>query len=243
MRKGRVVALAASLTVGAAVLGFSVGSVGRPSYRRQLSIVWDQPVAHDRDSLTGEIAGSKSFGQTFRATQRNMGRIDVFLSNFRMPNASPVLLNVREIGSEEVLRRSVAPSGSVDDNRYHPFSFRPIRDSANRNFEVVVSSPRAEQGHTVTGWLSDRDQYSAGWASINNEPDYQRDLVMRVGYRTRIEGVIDELVHRGSQYKPGYLKGATLRVIVILAFIVTLTTLYGVAISALGGGPPARSDP
>jgi hypothetical protein len=232
----RVGAVTVTLTIGAIVLGLGVGSLERPSYRRQLSIVWDQPVAQDAESLTGEILGSKSIGQTFRATQQNMGRIDVFLSNFRRPNESPVLLSLGLAGSEEALRLSVAPPRSVGDNRYHSFSFAPIRNSTDRIFDVLVSSPRAELGRSVTGWLSDEDEYPSGWASIDSQPQYQHDLVMRVGYRTRIEGVVDELVHRGSQYKPGYLKGSTLRVIFVGALVVTLTALYGLAMSILRGG-------
>lgn len=233
MRKPRNLAGALVLVVISAVLALSLARVSSRDYFEQLSIVWDEQVTQETTIPTGEIVGSKSVGQIFRATQQNLGQIDVLLSNYRRPNESPIVLSVRPVGSEEVLRLSVAPPGSVGDNLYHSFSFAPIRNSADRTFEILLTSPRAKPGRSVTGWLSDQDRYHPGWALVDGNPQYRHDLAVRVGYRAEIEGVVDELVNRVSQYKARFLKGFALVVIFVLAVIMALATLYVVAFSTL----------
>jgi hypothetical protein len=219
-----------TLALGLGVLVPSISILNGQKYRERLPVIFE-PLAKVAVRPTGEITGSMSFSQTFRATRANLAEIEVFLSNYGQPNQAPLLLSVTDLTSGNLRRSSVASPRTVADNRYHSFPFAAIPNSEGRTYVVTLTSPQAEPGHAVTAWLNEEDPYTRGLAHLNGTPDQRFDLVLTLEYHSQIEGVLNELVNRTSQYKPRFFKGARLIVLAFLALIIVLLAANAVTMS------------
>lgn len=226
-----------ALAIGLEVIALSVGILSRSEYR-EISFV-SQPLALRPSAPTGEITDASRIVQTFRAKRANLAEVSLFLSNYRQPNQSALVLTVSHARTDKVLRVSTAPPGAVADNRYYRFAFPAIPNSKDRSFVVTLRSPDAKPGHAVTAWLSDEDPYPQGTAIVNGTRRPRQDLVLALSYR--IGGAIVELVNRASQYKPGFFKGGNLKVLAILALLITVFAAFVVASSVLSSNGSSAS--
>lgn len=232
------------LAVGLLIVTLTLQIMSLRNYPERLAVA-SEVIGDDATRITGELTGPATVAQGFRATAPNLTRVDLLLSNYTRPNRSPLWLKIRDAESDQLLRISVAPSRSVGDNQNHSFLFQPIANSAGRRLIMELSSPEAEPGHSVTAWVDDSNPYLHGRAYINDVPKRSFDLVLTLRYRANVHSALDELVNRTSQYKPWFFKTSALRMLSIIAFVVTLLAVGAVTRSVLRyehAAAPTRSN-
>lgn len=171
-----------------------------------------------------EIVPGASVGQTLRATEPNLSRIEVRLGTYERRNTAPLLLSIQEYPSTSPPLRTIeAQPETILNNLYHVFAFPPIADSSGKMFLLTLESPQGTPGNAFTAWVGECDCYPEGTLFLQGERQPQLDLTFRVGYENPPKaGVLRELVNRMSQYKPWFFKGAALSALGLLslAFII-----------------------
>jgi hypothetical protein len=229
VRSQRGLAVIVGLAIGLVVSALVVSIMSRQEYR-DIAFV-SQPLGLTPSGLTGEITSASRIVQTFRAKRDHLTAVQLFMSNYGHPNASPVVLTISSSRTNKILRVSSAAPRAVQDNRYHRFDFLPIPDSANQVLLITVTSPDGTPGRTVTAWLGDDDPYPQGTVIVNGTRRSRQDLVLTLVYR--IGGSVVELVNRASQYKPPFFKGRNLKILAILALVATVVASGAVVDSVL----------
>lgn len=113
----------------------------------------------------GEIYGSYTVKQSFISVDNNIKGIEVLLANYqRQLKATPVFLQVYDESGRMVAQDNVLAS-QIKDNSYQRFNFPPIKDSRDKKFVFVISSPGSSPGNAITAWISKDNSFKDGQAS------------------------------------------------------------------------------
>lgn len=203
-------------TLAAGIMGWTSSALHQPELKSGVSVIFGNLNSYV-DVAVGQISANESIGQTFRATQSNMSRVDIRLATYGRTNEAPVILTLTGYPSGAPVRVVVAAPGDFQDGRYHTFRFPPVRESAGREFLMTLESPEATPGNPLSSWAGNCDCYPGGVAVLNGEPQHQLDLTIRIGYWNQTAAVTRELIGRLSQYKPGFFKGGALVILAVLA--------------------------
>ena len=202
----------------------------------EISTITDR--LNERANLpAGEITVGVTLGQTFRATEPNLDRVEIMLATYQRMNTAPLLFSLYEYRAGQApLRTVVAEPESISDNKYYTFELAPIPDSAGKAFLLTLESPEAVLGDAFTAWLGRCDCYPEGTALLNGEEQLGRDLAFRVGYHNEVTSVLSELINRMSQYKPWFFKGVPLATLGLLSLALALLTVGSCTSSLLRRG-------
>ena len=120
--------------------------------------------------LMGELTGGQVYGQTFQSTAPNLCCIDVLFATFGRVNTPDLVFRLKEsTGSEvDIVTRTVSAS-KLHDNRFYPFTFPSLPDSAGKCYYFSVESPGAVWGDAVGLWTFVDAQDAAGTMYKNNQ--------------------------------------------------------------------------
>lgn len=209
--------LFALLLIGSASLErFTVGPMGQPT----------------ADTPAGEIHGSITVGQVFTAPHSGLYRLDVLMATYARENTHDVIFHLRSSPqAESDLVKITINAREVEDNRFRPFIFDPIRDSAEKNYYFFFDSPDSEPGDAITVWATIKDLYPEGRPFRNHQAG-GGDLVFLTYYQPSTLGKVDILLDRLAANKPlfwgdrrFYLLLALLYVALLSLFVVQITKI------------------
>lgn len=166
----------------------------------------DQPIA---ETPAGEIYGSITVGQLFTAPYNSLYRIDVSMATYARENSHEVIFHLRNSPqAENDLVKITVNAGEIEDNRFRPFIFDPIHDSAGKSYYFFFDSPDSLPGDAITVWQTMKNLYSEGQAFRDHQAT-QGDLAFRTYYLTDYQpsllAKIDTLLDRLTANKPLFL--------------------------------------
>ncbi len=122
------------------------------------------------DIPAGELVAGRRLGQTFRAPQGGLYRIDVLLATYARQNSGPVLFQVSYGPGEPALVTIPFDAAEVKDNTFRPFIFEPLDAPPEGTFYFSLEAPEAQPGNAITIWQTSSDSYADGQAYVNDQP-------------------------------------------------------------------------
>jgi hypothetical protein len=128
----------------------------------------------------GEIFGSHTVTQSFKADSNKLARIQVYLATFARTNTSTLRIDL-ENSDQSLIYTKTIPSSPLKDNSFFSFDFPAISNSANRIFWLKLSSKDAKTGNAITAWMSKVNIYPKGKLLVQGVPQ-TGDLILRLWY-------------------------------------------------------------
>jgi len=126
------------------------------------------------------VCGEGKFGQTFVAPKNGVARIDVMLGTHGRKNDKDVIFELREIQPDnKLIARTIFNASSVKNNLYHPFVFKPAKNSQRRTYYFLFCSPESTPENSICIWMNNRNIYKKGDFLFNHHPE-RGDLIFRV---------------------------------------------------------------
>jgi hypothetical protein len=215
----------------AALLTVQVAAViADRSFQANLDVV-TRSVNLRSDEVVGEIHGQATVTQTFRAAFPNLSRVEVRLATYARVDDVSLRLELRS-SSGRLLRVAQAPPGAVQDNTFHTFEFAPIPQSEGVDYMATLRSLDARPGNALTVWVGRCNCYPLGHLILSGIERNDLEMALQVGYATAADNWLTELLHRLSQYKPGFFKGSIFVLLMLLWLIFAIVALTILVASA-----------
>ena len=121
--------------------------------------------------MIGELTGGQVYGQTFQATAPSLCRVDVLFATFGQVNTPDLIFRLKEsLTSEMDLVTQTVSASLLHDNRFYPFTFDPLPDSASKQYYFSVESPDAVRGDAVGLWTHLNVPQATGTMYKNGQP-------------------------------------------------------------------------
>lgn len=111
----------------------------------------------------GEIRGSQSVGQTFKAPYNGLYRIEVFLADYGRRNTGQVVFRLKPVRELPiVLVEKTFAAEEIRGDVIYAITFEPLSDSAGRVYYFELESPEAVSGNAITAYIRPHDPYPEG---------------------------------------------------------------------------------
>lgn len=111
----------------------------------------------------GEIRGSQSVGQTFKAPYNGLYRIEVFLADYGRRNTGQVVFRLKPVRELPiVLVEKTFAAEEIRGDVMYAITFEPLSDSADRVYYFELESPDAVSGNAITAYIRPHDPYPEG---------------------------------------------------------------------------------
>ena len=136
----------------------------RDWYRQQFSQV----------RTISDVRGKLIQGQTFRARENYLYRIDIQLATYSLTGNFPLIFHLREgVKARDDLATVILDTAAITPNAFNAFSFDPIPDSKGKAFYFFLECPEAGAGNAPSVWIQP------------GEPDHRGGYRMRDGKKRR----------------------------------------------------------
>jgi hypothetical protein len=151
---------------------------------------------------TPDFRSDFAVGQTFQAGMDGLNRVDIMRGTHSRTLGRDVIFRLDEWPAPAAgpagLRTVTAPGGSIRDNLYQTFAFRPIPGSKGRTYAFAVQA--AGPGSEAPGclWMNDQDIYPGGAILLGGQPS-GGDCV----FRTYASRTLASLAGRIAGRRPG----------------------------------------
>jgi len=181
------------------------------------------------------VAGSRA-GQTFRADQSGLYRIDIYLGTRQRRNHGPLVLHVSAapfVGPD--LARATADASQLPADGFMAFEFAPLPAAAGQPLAFWLEAPEAVPGNALTPMGAAQDVYPGGAALFEGLPAAQgvQDLAFKLYYRSGWLGSLGVLFARQAADRPGVFGSPQLYLAFLLAYLLALAILLLVAFKHL----------
>ncbi|MCX7973444.1 MAG: hypothetical protein N3B16_02975 [Candidatus Aminicenantes bacterium] len=160
------------------------------------------------------ICNNHSVGQTFKAPQNNLHRIDLMFGTYNRTNELKIYFQLWEIrGKRKILvRQSEFRATEVKNNLYHKIKFNPISQSKGKLYYFSLSSPDSSPETGISAWMNERNIYRHGNYVFDGR-EKRGDLV----FRTYSYHNLVSCLWRITRHYPGFL-GSKLFFYFVLTF-------------------------
>lgn len=164
-----------------------------------------------------ELEPGMTFGQSFRATNNNLYRVDIYCIFNNGGSGPSVYFHLKEMptAGRDLIVMELDSCG--EETGLVTARFPPIADSAGRSYYFYLDAPKA-QNSPITLFLAQEDSYLEGSAHQNGEP-VDGDLLF-AAYTEDLYTpgrVFNDFLGRASQDKPFFIFYLTLISLVLLA--------------------------
>jgi hypothetical protein len=214
-----------TLTGVAALSLWLIGVANAPLALRETVIYRTEPI--------GEIRGSQTVGQSFKAPYHGLYRIEVSLADYGRRNTGQVVFRLKP--ARELPIVLVEKTFAAEDIRgdvMYAITFAPQPDSAGRVYYFELEAPKAVSGDAITAYLRPHDPYSEGSAFWSGN-ELSGDLVFAAHFQPKAWDRLQALFTQIAASKPWPWNSA--------GFYVALTVLWiGALVVALWRITPAR---
>ena len=134
------------------------------------------PELKSSDEITTEI----TLKQSFNPTCKNMEVVQLWMHRPDNFSKTTTIIAIIETQSDEVILKKTVDNNSLPESDWLTVEFPTIRDSDNREFELLIYSYDAESGNGATTGVSIRDEYGDGQLYINDVA-VEYDILIRYG--------------------------------------------------------------
>lgn len=114
-------------------------------------------ISMDKEPV-GEIINGVRIEQSFTVDRNNFSGVELLLATYKKDIKSDDVLNIELIDyktGKEVFNHQVKLS-KIADNRFYKINFNPIRNSANNEYKLIVTS-NADKQNAITMWKNTED--------------------------------------------------------------------------------------
>ncbi|HLC38591.1 MAG TPA: hypothetical protein VJJ80_00475 [Patescibacteria group bacterium] len=173
----------------------------------------------------GEIRGLNTFGQTFHADNNNLAQISVLFATYPRLNNQEIIFHLRESTSSKIdLRSGNFNAQNIHDMAFINFRFKPILDSANKDYYFYLESPTSFPGNAVSTLKLDAN-YENGNLILKGKKT-NLDMVFKIYYKENYGQFTNTLLNRFSQLKPFFFKKISWLILLPLYFLATLAFIF-----------------
>jgi hypothetical protein len=152
-----------------------VGAANTPLVLRETVIYHTEPI--------GEIRGSQTVGQTFKAPYNGLYRIEISLADYGRRNTGKVIFRLKPARELPiVLVEKTFAAEEIRGDVMYAITFSPVSDSAGRIYYFELESPEAVSGNAITAYIRPHNPYSEGTAFWRGEAQ-PGDLVFTAHFR------------------------------------------------------------
>ncbi len=204
-----------------------------------LQLPFDVPDASSppRSNHQGTVDAGNRVGQSFVPRRDNLDRISLVLATEQSDNVSGITLSVRDGGPDGGVLRTVGelisklPEGNPYeyrpgglDERWHPFYFEPIPQSAGRKLFFSVEGPTLLPENKTKVLMMFYNGYQEGNAYVNGEA-MNAHVVFRTHSRAQVKDYLNVLAENMTLKKPGPLASPVTYAALGLAYLLLLAGL------------------
>lgn len=132
----------------------------------------------DRGRQEVPVYGLMSVGQEFVSSDRNLARIDVFLSTTRSGRVSgkKARLALIELPDRRPAAAVELPLAEITEAGLYDFRFGPLSDSRSKRYYLELTAPALSEEEAVFVGMAAADKYPDGTAYIGGRPVPEADL-------------------------------------------------------------------
>jgi hypothetical protein len=160
----------------------------------------------------GNIEKNVTEGETFEAFNNYLSHISIKFGTFaRVNDANLYFILKSSVNSKKILREDVINEADLNNFEYYTFSFKPIKDSLDKNFYFYLYSPKSNSNNAVTVIVTNSfSPNSASRLYVDNE-ELNNNIVFKAYYSPpySYDNTIlpfKVITNRISQYKPPFMK-------------------------------------
>lgn len=153
---------------------------------------------------TIEMSKKLRIGQSFIARERNLSRIDVYMTTTKTPHSGYLLLRVFE-GSKTgaLLRTSKIPANTVSGDIYAKFPIKILHNSKGRNLYLEIDAGNVTPANMRVWFYSMEQAYSDG-KGYANESLLNGDVQFRTYSQINFFQWLGDVSRRFAKNKPGF---------------------------------------
>jgi len=111
-------------------------------------------IQNESSDVLGEITPRKAIIQKIKCTKPNLFKIDFFGATFARVNRCSISCKIVDSSNGVTVRAISQECDFMSDNAWFEFIFEPIRDSENKNYDIVLESLDSSIGNAVTVYRS-----------------------------------------------------------------------------------------
>jgi len=129
--------------------------------------------------IVGEITKESEVSQKFYVLRNNLSNIRILMANFARKNSGVITFQLKDEQGKRIAENKVDAS-SICDNLFLEISIPAIANSANKTYELSISS-NSELNNAVTAWTlpSMNEDF---FVKINKQPRAE-SLILELGYK------------------------------------------------------------
>lgn len=178
-----------------------------------------------------KLDSGKPVTQHFVAKENNLNQIKVILQNAEIQQGEKINFELMDADCENTLAISTHRSYHSSPFIYYRFRFAEITTSAGQTYclRITYYSPLDRGSERPYLGASEGEPFT-GWSYFNeatNRVYENRTLQMRPSYGSgSFLGDLQQLNNRLSQYKPEFLKGASLTLLFLAFLIGTISLVW-----------------
>lgn len=151
---------------------------------------------------TVELTEKLLIGQTFISSQRNLERIDLYMTGGKQKRTGFLILRLYENGPGGVLLRTArAQASGIHGDQYVKFKIKPLHDSRGRRLFMTLDAARTRPQDLRIWFYSDESAYLEG-QGYANAGLLHGDIKFRTYHRLNFFAWVAEYGQRLSAEKP-----------------------------------------
>lgn len=159
-------------------------------------------------SHLNEIYGHTKIIQTF-ITDRELCQIDILFATFNRTNNKDIIFHLKnDLNNKETLVTKKINASCIKDNSWVQFTFNPVKSNITNKYYIIIESPEATPGNTVTIRTSDIKCFQLGELYYNDSlMDF--DIAFKVFDKISVEEHIINTRYNNSKHEGHFVQGET----------------------------------
>lgn len=158
------------------------------------------------------LYGAARITQTIQSKYPGLHRVEIYFNNQGDQRKGTVVFRLKQsCGDSADLKTIFTPQSEIVDNEFHPFSFEPIDNSANRQYCIVLEAENLTEADEVGIFTSSTDMYPAGEATfeednttVENIDEAQSHSSVSLVYKVWLPVVFNQVAPNQSQSDIGF---------------------------------------
>ena len=143
---------------------------------------------------TPNIFKKNSVGQTFKADNNGLGRIEVRFGTHGQKNDKEVRFQLWELIPERKLAAELRfNAADVKNNLFYSFNFKTLKESKDKKYYFKLSSPLSTPQNSICAWMNKENIYPSGEYFFKGSKK-EGDLVFRAYSKRPVITALDRIV-------------------------------------------------
>ncbi|HLL61049.1 MAG TPA: hypothetical protein VK338_04995 [Candidatus Nitrosocosmicus sp.] len=126
------------------------------------------------------IHSGEKFGQTFKATENNIGIVSIKLDSNNQKVPFNVVFRIKEVGKGDWIYQNNYNKPTAFDYSYYPFGFPPISNSKNKEYYFELELMKSPRNNELKILVNDSNPYEEGTFILNNSIKTNIDMSFKI---------------------------------------------------------------